>query len=97
MSLVAVPAISLGLFEANSRPEGPPRKCLGGLYLRAFMLYCRASAASRAASVAIFAPFCHPALRAVGSLEDVVYNAALGITEASSKMATAMLHRALVW
>ncbi|CAE7361770.1 SRM1 [Symbiodinium natans] len=51
----------------------------------------------RAASVAVFAPFCHPALRAVGSLEDVVYNAALGITEANSKMLTAMLHRALVW
>eukprot|EP00434_Breviolum_minutum_P022902 symbB.v1.2.020206.t1/scaffold1689.1/size105734/4 len=47
----------------------------------------------RAAAVAVFAPGCHAALHAIGSIEDVVYNAALGITE----MTSAYLHRALVW
>ncbi|CAJ1412525.1 unnamed protein product, partial [Effrenium voratum] len=51
----------------------------------------------RAAAVALFAPFCHPALRAFGSVEDVVYNAALGITEANTKMGSAYLHLALAW
>ncbi|CAK9096258.1 unnamed protein product [Durusdinium trenchii] len=52
---------------------------------------------SRAAAVALFAPHCHRALRAIGSVEDIVYNAALGITEANNKMTSAYLHRALVW